>query len=68
MKTENSVVYNCSKWKVIKELSKVNPNIWVSVFTKAFIIEAINLCNLTNLVITSQNGDSVLESDLQSNQ
>ena len=55
VKAENGVVYNCSEWQVIEELSKVNPNIWVAVLAQAFIVESINLSDLTHFVVTSQN-------------
>lgn len=55
MKAENSVVNNCSEWQVIEELGEVDPNIWVSIFAQALVVESVNLSDLTHFVVTSQN-------------
>ena len=56
MKTENRVINDGCKWQIIEKLSEVNPDIRVSVLTEALIVEAIDLGDLTYLVVTSENG------------
>jgi ActR/RegA family two-component response regulator len=67
MKTENRVINDGCKWQIIEKLSEVNPDIRVSVLTEALIVEAIDLGDLTYLVVTSENGQTILEADLESN-
>jgi len=54
VKTENGVVYNSCKGQIIKKLSKVDPDIRVSVLAETLVVEAIDLSNLTHLVVSSQ--------------
>lgn len=53
------------KREVIKEFGEIFPNVRISVFSAAFIIKAINLSDLTTLVVASENGDSVSVSDFE---
>ena len=48
-----------SQGKVIKEIGKVFPNIHVSVFHQAFVVEAVDLCDLPRFVIATKNGDAM---------
>ena len=50
--------------KVVKEVCKAFPDVCVAVFPQAFIVESINLRDLPALVVPSENGHSVLVSDL----
>ena len=65
MKTEDLVLDHCSQRKHIKEISEVFPNISITVLAKTLIIETVNLCNLPAFVVSSQNGDPILETDFQ---
>jgi len=65
MEAENCVVYNCSERQVIEKLCEVNPDIRISVLSEALIVEAINLRNLTHLVVTPKNSKSVVEPDFE---
>lgn len=62
---------NCGQRQVIKQACEVLPNIGISVFSKALIIESIDLSDLLAFVITSQDGNSVwvsyLEADKERN-
>jgi len=70
MQTENLFLHNSCQRQVIKELSKALPHIWISVFSEAFVVEPINLCDLSWLVVSSQYCDSLgipqLKSDEES--
>lgn len=68
VKTENVSFNNSSKRKVIEQRGEVLPNVGISVFSQAFIIESINLCNLFGLVVTSEDGNSLWISYLEANQ
>lgn len=64
MKTEKLILDNSSERKEIKQLSQALPNIWISIFTAALIVESINLCDLSGFMISSQNSDTVFVSNL----
>jgi len=63
--TKNSVINNSSETQIIENFGTISPNVQRSVFSQAFIIEAINLGNLSRFVVSSNQGDSVGESDLR---
>ena len=65
MNAENFVINNCGQRKVVEDLSAVAPDVDRTVLAKAFIIEAINLGNLTGLVVTANQRDSLRVADLQ---
>lgn len=46
MKAEDLVVDEGREWKVVEEVGEVLPNIRISIFSKAFVVEAIDLRNL----------------------
>ena len=56
MKAEDGVIDDCCQWKVVKQLGEVDPNVRVSVLSKAFIIETIDLSDLADFVISTENG------------
>ena len=64
METKDTALDNCGEGQVIKKRCEILPNIWVSVFSQAFIIETINLSNLFTLVIASEDGNSAWVSNL----
>jgi len=65
MQAENLVFNNCGKRKEIKKISVVFPNIGISVLSEALVIEAIDLSNLSGLMVASKDGNPVLEPDLE---
>ena len=68
MQTEDLVLHNCCDWEVIKEVSKVTPDVSTSILSVALIIEAIDLCDLSTLVIASKNSNPVGEPNFEQNQ
>lgn len=41
------------------------PNIGVTIFAKAFVVESVDLSDLTGLVIPSENGDALRIADFE---
>jgi hypothetical protein len=65
MKTENLVIDQGSEGEVVKEVGEILPDISVSVFAKTFVVETVDLGDLTGLVVSSEDGDSLRVSDLE---
>jgi len=68
MKTENTIGDNGSHGEVVKSISKVLPDIGVSVLSETFIVKPVDLGDLATLVISPQNGDPASVSDFQGNE
>lgn len=68
MKTENLILYHCSEGKVVEQVSQVLPDIGITVFAQALVVEAVYLGDLSALVVASQNRDSFLEAHLEANE
>ena len=68
METEDFIFDYSGKRQEVEKLSEELPDVCVSVFSLALIVKAIDLRDLSGLVISPQNCDSVSESNLQSNQ
>lgn len=67
MQTENLRSNNCSQRKVVEQLSKLLPNFSISILSQAFIIKPVNLSDLSALMISSEDSQSLWISDFQSN-
>lgn len=68
MKAEELVLDDSSKREEVEELGETFPDIWVSVFSAALIVETIDLSNLSGLVVASQYGDSIFVPDFEGDQ
>lgn len=68
MKTEDLIVNECGEGEVIEEVSEVFPHVCIAVFPEAFVVEAVDLGDLTGFVVTSEDGDSLWVSNLERNQ
>ena len=68
MKAENLVLNDGCHWEEVKQVGEILPNMRVTVFPEAFIVESIDLSDLTRFVVSSQNCDSVSESHFQEDQ
>jgi hypothetical protein len=65
METEDGIVYDGRQRKVVKKLSEVDPDVRVTVLAKALVVEAVHLGDLAHLVISTENGQSILETHFQ---
>lgn len=57
-----------SQREVIEQISKILPDISVAIFSEAFVIESVDLGDLTGLVVTSEDCDSLFVPDLEGNE
>lgn len=65
MKTEDLVVDQGGQRKVVEEVGEVLPDVCVAVFSKALVVEAIDLGDLAGFVVSSENGYALGVSDLE---
>lgn len=65
VETEDLVVDQGGQRKVVEKVGKVLPNVGVSVLSEAFVVEAVNLGNLSGLVVASENGYALGVSNLE---
>ena len=65
VQAEKLVLDHSCKRKVVKQFGEALPDIGVPVFPGTLVIESIDLCNLSRLVISPENGDSVFVADLE---
>ena len=68
MQAENLVLDNCRQRKQIEQVGIILPHISVAVLAKALVIEAVDLRDLTRLMVSSQYSDAVLEANLERNE
>ena len=68
MQAENLVLNNCCEWKIIKELGEAFPDVGSAILTKAFIVEPINLSDLSGLMVASEDGYAIRVAYFESNQ
>jgi hypothetical protein len=67
VQTEDLVLNEGGEGKVVEEVGEVFPNIGVAVFSQAFVVESIHLCNLTGLVVSAKDGDTLGVANFQAN-
>ncbi len=68
MQAENLILNDCSQRQVVKKVSQEFPNIRVSIFPHALVVEAIDLGDLARFMVTPQNADSIRVSNLEANE
>lgn len=68
VETEDLLSNDSGQRKEVEESSQFSPDIGVSILSEALVIETIHLSDGSALVVSSQNGDSVLMSDFQGHQ
>ena len=59
------VVDQCGEWEVVKEVGEVLPDVCVAVLPEALVVEAVDLGDLSGLVVAAEDGDAVAVSDLE---
>jgi hypothetical protein len=65
VKAEDLVLDEGGKRKEVEEVGEVFPDVCVAVLSQAFVIEAVDLGDLTGFVITSKDGDTLGIADFQ---
>ena len=53
VQTEDLVVNQSGERKIVEEVGEELPHVRIAVLSEAFIVEAVHLCDLTRLVVTS---------------
>lgn len=66
MDTEDLVVNDSSKWQVIEDVCAISPNIEWPIFPETFVVEPINLGDLSAFMVASDKRDEIGISDLVS--
>ena len=59
MDTKDFIVNDSCKGKIIEDLGAVSPYVYGTILSQAFIIEPIDLRDLSALVVTSDQSDSL---------
>lgn len=67
MEAEDLVVDEGGKGEVIEEVGEVLPNVCVAVFSQAFVVEPVYLCDLARLVVAAENRDALRITDFEGN-
>lgn len=68
VQTENGVFDEGGEGEVVEEVSKEFPYIGTAVFADAFVVKAVNLSNLSALVVASQYKDAIRVSNFPTDQ
>jgi hypothetical protein len=63
VEAEDLVVDKGGEREVVEEICEVFPNIGIAIFSKAFVIETIDLGNLAGLVVATNEGDAIRVSE-----
>lgn len=59
------VIHQRGEGQIVKQICEVLPNVGISIFPEALVVEAIHLRNLSALVVSSENCDSFTKPYLQ---
>jgi len=65
MKTKDLVLDERCEREVVKEIGEVLPDAGVTVFAEALIVEAVDLRDLTRLVVSTEDGDALGITDFE---
>lgn len=65
VEAEDLVVDEGGKGEVVEQVGEVLPDIGISVLAEALVVEAVDLSDLTRLVVAAEDGDALGISDLQ---
>ena len=58
VETENLIVNESCKWEVVEKICKVLPDIRITIFAKAFVIETVDLGDLARFVVSAEDRNS----------
>jgi len=65
VEAEDLVVDKGSKGEVVEEIGEILPYVGVAIFSETFIIEPIDLRNLTGFVVATEDGDALRISNFE---
>jgi len=65
VQAEDLVIDQGGEGEVVEEIGEVFPYIRIAVFSETFIVEPIDLCDLTGFVVATEDGDALGISDFQ---
>ena len=65
MQTEDLVVDEGGKRKIIEQICEVFPDVGVTVLPEALVVEAVHLGDLAGLVIAAKDGDALRVSNFE---
>lgn len=68
VKTENLVFDESSEGKVVEKVGEVFPHVGIAVFAETFVIESVDLCDLSGFVVSTEDGNTLRVTDLQRDQ
>ena len=61
MKAENLILDDSCQRQVVKEVSQVFPNVSIAILSETFVVESVDLCDLTTFMVSAENRDAFLE-------
>lgn len=64
MEAEDLAVDQGRKGEVVEQVGEVLPDIGIAVFAQALVVEAVDLCDLTRLVVTTEDRNPLRVPDL----
>lgn len=67
MKAENLVLNQSGEREIVEEVGEVLPNVRISVFTQAFVVKSVDLCDLSRFMVSTKNCDALRVTNFQSN-
>jgi hypothetical protein len=65
VQAEDLVIDQGGEGEVVEEIGEVLPYIRIAVFSETFIVEPIDLCDLTGFMVATEDGDALGISDFQ---
>jgi hypothetical protein len=68
VKAEDLVVDEGGKGEVVEEVCKVFPYIRIPIFSETFVVETVDLGDLTGFVVASEDCDALGVSNFESNE
>ena len=68
MQTENLILDDSCERQIVEEVGEVLPHVGVAVLAEALVVEAVDLGDLSALVVASQDSDSLLEAHFETDE
>lgn len=66
MKTKDLILNQRREGEVVEEVGEILPNVCIAILAQAFVVKAVDLSNLTRLVVTTKDGYSLRIANLES--